>query len=141
MPVHPKSFDPRLFFKKRSYYHEKCEIHSMWKLHTGPRSCLPTPQPHSLLHHQHPLSKDNGPFIPNDEPAGLHLHLHSSPFTFEFIPGVIYTVDLDTETITTLHWVASWTECPPPHTYSLFLLLRSLFHLHNAEIKNVQNFL
>lgn len=63
-----------------------------------PMTCWTTPQTHSLLHYQHPLSKEDSPFLPIDESAGLCLHLPNLPFTFEFIPGVIYTVDLDTET-------------------------------------------
>lgn len=58
-----------------------------------PMTCWTTPQTHSLLHYQHPLSKEDSPFLPIDESAGLCLHLPNLPFTFEFIPGVIYTVD------------------------------------------------
>lgn len=90
----------------------------------------PTPHTHSLIHYQHPFSKENGPLLPTDEPAGLHRHLHSPPFTFEFTVYSWCYIGYrfgHSVTIITLHRVAPWPEHPPPYTYCFCFSFSDLY--------------
>lgn len=95
-PAHLRVLIQDYFLKRRSSYFEIFQTHEhrQWKLHTGPMSFWPIYPMYSLLHYQHLLSKESGPFLPIDEPAWLHHHLYSPLFTLEFILA-IYVTDLD----------------------------------------------